>query len=63
MGLPRGQHRASRKPPKPEAAARYRECLRVLYSAATPTPEELARIEHAAQEAPYRGKRQGELPV
>ena len=63
MGLPRGHLRASTKPPKPAAAARFRECLRLLSSDTPPTPEELARIEREAREAPYRGKRQGELPV
>ena len=63
MGLPRGQHRASTKPPKPEAAARFRDCLLALYSDTPPTPEELARIEREAQAAPYRGTRQGELKV
>lgn len=61
MGLPRGQHRAGNKPPKPEAAKRYAECLRLLYSGETPAPEELARIEREAREAPYRDGRQGEL--
>lgn len=62
MGLPRGHLRASTKPPKPEAAARFRECLRVLYSETPPTLEELARIEREAQAAPYR-RQQLELPV
>lgn len=62
MGLTRGQHRATNTPPKPEAAKRYAECLRLLYSGQTPTPEELARIEREAREAPYR-RRQMELPV
>lgn len=62
MGLPRGQHRAGNKPPKPAAAERFRACLQALASEAKPTPEELARIEREAREAPYR-RRQLELPV
>ena len=62
MGLPRGQHRAGNKPPKPAAAERYRECLRVLEAQVQLSPEELARIEREAQAAPYR-RQQLELPV
>lgn len=62
MGLPRGQHRALDKPPKPEAAARFRECLRVLETQQPLSPEEMARIEREAQAAPYR-RQQLELPV
>ncbi|WP_297170091.1 hypothetical protein [Thermomonas sp.] len=62
MVKPRGQYRAGHKPPRQEAAARYAECLRRLYSTVQPTREELARIEREAQAAPYRN-RQGELPV
>ena len=62
MGLPRGHDRASTRPPKPAAAERFRECLRLLASDVQPTPEELARIEREAREAPYR-RRQMELPV
>ena len=62
MGLPRGHDRASTRPPKPAAAERFRECLQALASEVKPTPEELARIERAAQAAPYR-RGQLELPV
>lgn len=62
MGLPRGQHRAGNKPREAAAAERFRECLRLLASDVQPTPEELARIEREAREAPYRRK-QLELPV
>lgn len=50
------------KPPKPEAAARFRECLRVLEAQQPLSPEELARIQREAQAAPYR-RQQLELPV
>lgn len=49
-------------PPSPRAADRYAECLRLLHAAVPPTREQLAKIERAAQAAPYR-KRQGELDV
>lgn len=62
MGLPRGHHRATTRPPKRAAAVHFRECLQALASDAKPTPEELARIEREAREAPYR-RRQMELPV
>jgi len=62
MALPRGHDRASTRPPKPAAAERFRACLQALASEVKPTPEELARIEREAREAPYR-RRQMELPV
>lgn len=63
MVKPRGQYRAGHKPPRPEAAARYAECLRLLHSPQALTSEQLAKIERTAQSAPYRNRRQGELDV
>lgn len=49
-------------PPSPRAADRYAECLRLLHAAVPPTREQLAKIERAAQAAPYC-RRQWELDV
>lgn len=45
----------------PKAAARYRECMRLLYAGTTLTPEQAAAFEKAAKAAPYRKHPQGEL--
>jgi hypothetical protein len=50
------------RPPRPDAAARFRECIRLLDADLNPTREELERIERIAQQAPYY-RPQLELPV
>ena len=41
----------------------YLACLQLLHAGTVATPEQAAAIERTAQQAPYRGKRQGELKV
>lgn len=59
----RRQHRATHTPPKPAAVKHYLACLQLLHAGTVATPEQAAAIERTAQQAPYRGKRQGELKI
>ena len=62
MRAARRKHRATPTPPH-RAAKRFGECLRLLYSGETLTPERAAAVEREQVAAPYRRHPQGELEL
>lgn len=62
MRSARRQHRAAPTPPH-QAAKRFDECLRLLHSGETLTPERAAAVERAQAAAPYRPHPQAELEL